>query len=310
MRNDSSAASNGTRLARVVLPLAIFFVYALMIFGNIVTTTGSGLACPDWPLCHGTVNPPKQLAIWIEWGHRLTGAASGVLILLSAALMWNMAGKALKFILKSVVAFIFAAVALGGLIIIADAPLLDSAARIAVVSSHIMVATVIFTAMIIAHRGAFGKKPTTRAGGFDLRGEGLPPLWLFIAVYFQVTLGVLVRYSHSSLACPDWPLCQGSLFPPEWSPEVLLHYVHRLTAYAIFLVAVWNLFVSAGRKRPLLEPAVTLGLVTAQAAAGVGIVLTQMFLPLLVLHGAVGFLLLGWTAGLAAPYILPAETAE
>ncbi|MBI3582068.1 MAG: heme A synthase, partial [Nitrospinae bacterium] len=295
MKNDFSEVSRATGPARVVLPLAIFFVYVLMVFGNIVTTTGSGLACPDWPLCHGTVNPPKELAIWIEWGHRLTGAVSGILILLSAALMWNMAGAALKFIMKSVVAFIFAAVALGGLIIIADAPLLDSAARIAVVSSHIIVATIIFTAMIIAHRGAFGAEPAARAGGLDLRRNGLPPLWLFVAVYFQVTLGVLVRYSHSSLACPDWPLCQGSLFPPNLMPEVLLHYLHRLTAYAIFLVAAWNLYVSAGRGGPLLEAAATLGLVTTQAAVGVGIVLTQMFLPLLVLHGAVGFLLLGWT---------------
>ncbi len=180
MKNDFSAASNGARLARVVLPLAIFFVYALMVFGNIFTTTGSGLACPDWPQCHGTVNPPKQLAIWIEWGHRLTGAASGVLILLSAALMWNMAGRTLKFILKSVVAFIFAAVALGGLIIVADAPLLDSAARIAVVSSHIIVATIIFTSMIIAHRGAFGAEPADRFGQ-NIRFEP----GRLVAIYFD-----------------------------------------------------------------------------------------------------------------------------
>ena len=46
--------------------------FALIVIGGIVRVTGSGDACPDWPLCHGSIIPPFELRIWIEWTHRLT----------------------------------------------------------------------------------------------------------------------------------------------------------------------------------------------------------------------------------------------
>ena len=37
---------------------AVVAVFLLMSIGNVVSATGSGLACPDWPLCHGQPDPP------------------------------------------------------------------------------------------------------------------------------------------------------------------------------------------------------------------------------------------------------------
>ena len=46
-------------------------VYVLIILGGVVSSTGSGLACPDWPLCNGQVIPKLTVEVLIEFTHRL-----------------------------------------------------------------------------------------------------------------------------------------------------------------------------------------------------------------------------------------------
>ena len=45
-------------------------IFVLIVIGSVVRTTGSGLACPDWPLCQGRLIPPLQFNVLIEWLHR------------------------------------------------------------------------------------------------------------------------------------------------------------------------------------------------------------------------------------------------
>src|SRR5688500_16107579 len=66
--------------------VTVGFTYFLMVWGNLVSSTGSGLACPDWPLCHGTVTPPLRIDIILEWGHRLLAATATILIV---ATVWR-----------------------------------------------------------------------------------------------------------------------------------------------------------------------------------------------------------------------------
>lgn len=54
-----------------------------MVFGGWVRISGSGLGCPDWPLCHGEIIPSFETSTAIEFGHRLF---AGVTILMVAAL--------------------------------------------------------------------------------------------------------------------------------------------------------------------------------------------------------------------------------
>ena len=63
-------------------------MFALIVVGSIVRTTGSGLACPDWPLCHGRLIPPLQFNILIEWFHRLLALVVGLGLLSTAAWTW------------------------------------------------------------------------------------------------------------------------------------------------------------------------------------------------------------------------------
>ncbi len=51
----------------------------LIFLGALVTSTGSGLAMPDWPLSFGQVFPPMVGGVLFEHGHRLVAAMVGVL---------------------------------------------------------------------------------------------------------------------------------------------------------------------------------------------------------------------------------------
>jgi cytochrome c oxidase assembly protein subunit 15 len=119
---------------------------------------------------------------------------------------------------------------------------------------------------------------------------------LFVAVYLQVLLGIIVRYSQATLACSDFPLCNGALVPAFDNYQIALHFVHRLGALAIFAIAA-SLFYRALRDKSDVKGfAFAFALVLTQAFFGIMIVKTSMFLPVIILHGATGFGLLGFLA--------------
>src|SRR5262245_18689280 len=68
---------------------AIVALFFLMTMGNIVSATGSGLGCPDWPLCHGRLLPPAQAEVLIEFSHRLKAIPFTALLLVTVILTWR-----------------------------------------------------------------------------------------------------------------------------------------------------------------------------------------------------------------------------
>ena len=53
--------------------------------------------------------------------------------------------------------------------------------------------------------------------------------------FLLVLMGGLVHNTHSSLACPDWPLCYGQVFP-KMVGGVLVEHSHRLLAGLVLLL--------------------------------------------------------------------------
>src|SRR5579859_3694161 len=63
---------------KFVAAATLFLIFA----GAMVTSTGSGLAVPDWPLSYGMVFPPMVGGIFYEHGHRMVAATVGLLTVL------------------------------------------------------------------------------------------------------------------------------------------------------------------------------------------------------------------------------------
>src|SRR6266581_322411 len=75
-------------LFRRVAFLTAFFAYLQIALGGVVRVTGSGLGCPDWPLCNGRPYPAADIHSIIEYSHRTVGTVTGVLLIATVVLAW------------------------------------------------------------------------------------------------------------------------------------------------------------------------------------------------------------------------------
>ena len=227
-----------TRVARLAT-ITASLMFALIVVGSVVRTTGSGLSCPDWPLCQGKLIPPMQFNIFMEWVHRLIALLVGVLLFATAATIALRAETRARLgglALLAVVLY-FTQALLGALTVW---KLLDPS----VVSGHLAVglllfATLVTTAMLARLQDA----PPARDESVP---ASLVPLLgvATLAVWLQAVLGGMVSTNHASLACPDWPRCNGEWFPPMVG-LVGLQVAHRIGAYALTILLLFTAFRAA-----------------------------------------------------------------
>ena len=84
----SSLNSIRLRLAQLAAHLVVALV-ALVVIGGATRVMEAGLACPDWPLCYGTLLPGRQMnvQVFLEWFHRLDAFVVGVALLVQMAVV-------------------------------------------------------------------------------------------------------------------------------------------------------------------------------------------------------------------------------
>ena len=82
--------SNAKALIRGLVWKMAIATFVLMAIGSATRVMNAGLACPDWPLCYGTLFPAQQmnLQVFLEWFHRLDAALIGVMAIALMALSW------------------------------------------------------------------------------------------------------------------------------------------------------------------------------------------------------------------------------
>src|ERR1700704_4703902 len=79
---------SGEGLFRRLAVVTALFAYLQIALGGVVRVSGSGLGCPDWPLCNGRPYPPADAHAIIEYSHRAVGSVTGVLIIATVAMAW------------------------------------------------------------------------------------------------------------------------------------------------------------------------------------------------------------------------------
>lgn len=86
---NSVSSNPQTQIRRLVWKIALA-TFLLMAIGSATRVMNAGLACPDWPLCYGTLFPGQQmnLQVFLEWFHRLDAALIGVTTLVLVGLSW------------------------------------------------------------------------------------------------------------------------------------------------------------------------------------------------------------------------------
>ncbi|MEQ1833955.1 MAG: COX15/CtaA family protein [Candidatus Eisenbacteria bacterium] len=251
-------------------------MFFLIVVGSVVRTTGSGLACPDWPLCHGRLIPPFQFNILVEWFHRLLALIVG-LGLISTAILTALrpAPRArLGGLAALAIALYFAQALLGALTVW---KLLDPN----VVSGHLAVALLLFVTLLTL--GAIARREAEPAAAAPAAAAPAPALlsgfgFATVAIWLQAVLGGMVSTNHASLVCRDWPTCNGDWFPPM-TGLVGLQMSHRYGAYLLATLLGVLAWRARGASDPFIARAGSLLFVLVLLQAGIGILNIMLGIP-------------------------------
>ncbi|MEK7216523.1 MAG: heme A synthase [Chloroflexota bacterium] len=259
--------------------------YLLIVAGAVVRVSGSGLGCPDWPLCHGGVVPPPDIAAIIEFSHRFIAGADSLLILGVVGLTLASRRNEPRLMAPGILVPLLLAgqIVLGAVTVLLELPPY-------VVLVHLALAMAILGLLVWMSVQASSRRAV---GGLTLNdGRGFVR-WTAVAVALAFVLamtGALVRASGASWACIGFPACNGEFAPFGRNLLTDLQLVHRLLAYLtagvllVVLVSGWRRRVAyPGLDKALVALGVTLG---AQIVIGAAAVSTDLPAVLRGLHVA------------------------
>jgi cytochrome c oxidase assembly protein subunit 15 len=198
-----------------------------MIFGPLVRATDSGLACPDWPLCHGKFVPEWTFHIFMEVGHRYYSGILGLIVIFGFIVIMRDKEAKSKLKVPAFLSLIFltSQVILGGLTV--TKLLHPTTVNLHLLNAILLLTTCLTIALLAKENGStiFIGKP---------KAWYLFGLMLFALIY-QIFLGGRVSSNYAGLACPDFPTCYGDWFP-AWTGTIQYQMEHRFFGYAVALI--------------------------------------------------------------------------
>ena len=270
---------------RIVATLLCCLTFCLILLGGIVHSSGSSLACPDWPLCYGQFFPEMVGGVAIEHSHRLLASLIGILTIVLAVLATRQEDRQLERLSFAALILVVVQGVFGGITVLYQLPT-------AISTAHLSIAMLFFSLILWMTLKSYP------AMSRDSRTLSVRP-WVLIMtllIYGQIILGALVRHTGASVACPDLPFCYGMAWPIGLHPATQLHMLHRWSAVLVTLVILSTCFFvlqqAPQEKRLRFFALNAVLLVFLQIGLGSAGVATQMNMAVVTAHLAGGVLLL------------------
>ena len=278
----------------------------LIVAGGLVTSTGSGLAVPDWPTSYGYFMlsfPFSNMVggILYEHGHRLIASTVGVLTVLLAAGVWRVDPRRwVKWLAVIALAAVVLQGILGGVTVLyfLPAPVSISHAGLAQIFFGLVVSLALFTSPGWL-RGYRATDPGGRDSGPPVTDDQVLrrlALATSAIIYVQILIGATMRHTGAGLAIPDFPLAFGRVVPPDWNQAIFVHFAHRvgaLVTLAAILRTSGHVWAHHRSRKELTHPALLLvALVVSQIALGGWTVLSGKAVAVNTTHLATGALVL------------------
>lgn len=302
--------------------IAAIAALCVIVLGAYVRLSHAGLGCPDWPGCYGHLSwpvdaqavedanqafperPVESDKAWKEMVHRYLAGALVMLVLALNFLAWKSDSRQTGFRLLSaflLVLILFQAALGMWTVTLKLWPI--------VVMSHLLGGLATFSLLLwLAYRS--GSSAPRRA---LLRIRPLIITGLLVLV-LQLALGGWTSANYSALACPDFPTCQGQVWPNsdfregfvlwreigvDYEGGVLdlpartaIHMAHRTGALLVFIVLGWLAFKLLRNTQTRSGGYLLGSLLVAQVTLGILNIVLYLPLPNAVAHSGVGALLL------------------
>ncbi len=228
--------------------MALFLTFDLILFGAFTRLTDSGLGCPDWPGCYGTISPTEaaqpiasaeaalpdgpvtQRKAWIEMIHRYLAMVVGAVILFLTVQSWrahrqNQTPQGISRAANhpwwptATLVWVCVQGAFGALTV-------TMKLFPAIVTLHFLGALLLLgllTVQVVLQNAAAkadskqsNPPPNTLLKPMPRVLPASLGTWLGVlaaAVVLQIALGAWVSSNYAVLACSDFPQCQRSWWP-------------------------------------------------------------------------------------------------
>ncbi len=275
----------GLRWLAVATTCGMFLV---LVMGATVTNTGSAEGCGrSWPLCNGQVVPEFTVATAIEYSHRAVTGAEGILVVLLTGVMlrlWRKDRDALVLALLMLGTLLLQA-GLGAGAVLAPQSALMLATHFGV--SLVAFASTFLSAVVVFERTGRGASERQAVVPRAFR-RGLVGISLYVLVV--VYLGAYVRHAGISLACTDWPLCNGQVVPSLAGPTAVV-FAHRLAAVGVIVLLSWLAWQARKFELGRGAAAAALALSVLQALSGAVVVWSRLGLFSTLAHAGIMALL-------------------
>jgi len=216
--------------------VSTLLVFLTILAGGVVHATGSGLACPDWPLCFGKVFPRMEGAVLLEHSHRLIAGITGIFVWLTG--IWNGLAsyrtRNQKWLYVSSMMLILIQAVVGGLTVLWKLPDWVS-------TTHFVLAQGTFAMMVILCWSVLEQTDVERR---NRDGRILPEGYRWVGgvtlflLCVQMVVGAWLRHIGTSgapfsFSCDRFPLC-----PPRWVEFTSQYFQHYYTWHRILGVLV------------------------------------------------------------------------